>query len=84
MTGPESGVDGGTAVDDVKRELATAIGLVALTDAPLHQVAERAGVSRWELEECLESEGLADPLGVDLSGDVREELDKLFEEYQSG
>jgi len=67
-------------IDDVRLELATAVGLVALTDAPLHEAAERAGVSRWELEECLESASLAEALGVRTDADVGEEIDRLLDE----
>lgn len=83
VTRRESRNTGERDIESIKQELATAVGLAALTDASLHEVAERAGVSRVELEECLESESLADPLDVDRSGDVREELDKLFEERRS-
>jgi len=65
---------------DVEPELAMAVGLVALTDASLHEAARRAGISRWELEECLRASALAERLGVTIETDVKEEIDKVFEE----
>jgi len=72
-----------TDIDDVRGELATAVGLVALADAPLHEAAQRAGVSRWELEECLESHSLAETLDVRTDADVGEEIDRVLDEHHS-
>ncbi len=74
-----------TDIDDVRVELATAVGLIALADASLHEAAQRAGVSRWELEECLESHSLAETLDVrtDADADVGEEIDRLLDEHHS-
>lgn len=67
-------------VDDVKADLATAVGLLALTGASVNDAAERAGISRWELEETLEDEQLAERLGVELDGDVASEIDSLLDD----
>ena len=46
VTRRESRNTGERDIESIKQELATAVGLAALTDASLHEVAERAGVSR--------------------------------------
>lgn len=71
---------GTKGIDDVKTDLATAVGLVALCDVTLHEAAEETGVTRWEIEEALEQAALADPLGVELDGDVASEIDNLLDE----
>ena len=73
---------GDADIDDIKTELATAVGLVALGDVTLHEAAQETGVSRWELENALEKAALADPLGVELDGDVAAEIDSLLDETQ--
>ncbi len=70
-----------TDISDIKTELATAVGLVALCDVSLHEAAEETGVSRWEIEEALEQAALAEPLGVELDGDVAAEIDNLLDEH---
>ncbi len=72
---------GGTEISDIKTELATAVGLVALGDVSLHEAAEETGVSRWEIEDALEKAALAEPLGVELDGDVAAEIDKLLDDH---
>jgi hypothetical protein len=76
------GMVGETDIDDIKTDLATAVGLVALGDVTLHEAAEATGVTRWEIEEALERAALADPLGVELDGDVAAEIDNLLDEGQ--
>ena len=68
-------------ISDIKTELATAVGLVALGDVSLHEAAEETGVSRWEIEDALEQAALAEPLGVELDGDVAAEIDNLLDEH---
>ena len=71
-----------TDIDDIKTDLATAVGLVALGDVTLHEAAQETGITRWELEEALEKAALAEPLGVELDGDVAAEIDSLLDEGQ--
>jgi len=68
-------------VEEIKPELARAVGLVAMTDAPLGEVASAAGISLWELERCLESSSLAETLDVETEGDVGDEIDRLLDEH---
>jgi len=70
-------------IDDIKRDLATAVGLVALGDVSLTEAAQETDVTRWEIEEALEQAALAEPLGVELDGDVASEIDNLLDETQS-
>jgi hypothetical protein len=72
---------GGDTLDDIDEELAAAVGLFALTDEPVHAVAERTDVTRWELEDAIEDAGLAEPLGLDLDGNVAEEIDDLLDSH---
>ncbi|MEF8787386.1 MAG: hypothetical protein V5A45_15790 [Haloarculaceae archaeon] len=72
---------GETKISDIKTELATAVGLVALADVSLHEAAEETGVSRWEIEDALEKAALAEPLGVELDGDVAAEIDNLLDDH---
>jgi uncharacterized protein (DUF169 family) len=69
-------------IDDIKPELATAVGLVALGDVTLTEAAQETDVTRWEIEEALEQAALAEPLGVELDGDVASEIDSLLDERQ--
>jgi hypothetical protein len=69
-----------TGVDDVKEELATAIGLLALSDGTVHEAADRAGITRWELEETLENTDLADRLGIEMDADVAAEIDDILDD----
>jgi hypothetical protein len=71
-----------TDIDDVKTDLATAVGMVALGDVTPHEAAQSTGVTRWEIEEALEKAALAEPLGVELDGDVAAEIDNLLDETQ--
>jgi len=70
-------------VREVKLELAAAVGLVVLSDASLQEASERAGVTRWELEETLRDSGAGEMLGVEFEGDVAEEIDRLLEDGSS-
>lgn len=65
-------------LDDVNGDLATAFGLYALSEANLHEAASEAGVTRWELEDAIESAGLADTFGLDKDGDVSSTIDDLL------
>ncbi|MFC7135008.1 MULTISPECIES: hypothetical protein [Salinibaculum] len=68
------------AVTDVKADLATAVGLLALSDCTVAEAAQRAGVTRWELEDALDRGDLAERLGVEREGNVAADIDKLLDE----
>ncbi len=67
------------AVEEVKTEVATALGLYALSDATLHDAATAAGVTRWELENAIERAGLEDVFGLNEDVDVSETIDELLD-----
>jgi hypothetical protein len=67
-------------MNDIEKDMATAVGLYALTDATLHEAATRAGVTSWALEETLLDAGLAEPFGIEQEADVSAEIDRLLEE----
>lgn len=66
--------------EDIDRELATALGLYALTDANLHEAATRTDVTRWELEVAIERAGLDDAFDLNADGDVSETIDDLLDD----
>lgn len=65
--------------EGVDRELATAVGVYALTDATLNEATAGTDLTAWELEAAVERAGLAEALDLDGSGDVSETIDELFE-----
>jgi hypothetical protein len=67
-------------LDDVEEDMATAVGLYALSDATLHEAATRAGVTRWALEETLRDADLAEQFEIEQEADVSAEIDRLLEE----
>lgn len=67
------------SVDSVDTDLATAFGLFALTDASLPEAASEVGVTRWELEEAIESAGLADTFDLNRDADVSSTIDDLLD-----
>ncbi len=69
-------------IDEIRRDLATAVGLVALGDVSMTEAAQETDVTRWEIEEALEQAALAEPLGVELDGDLASEIDSLLNESQ--
>jgi hypothetical protein len=71
------GRDAGAA--DVSTDLATAVGLCAIGGLTTAEAAAEAGVTRWELEETIESAGLAEPLDVDEDADVASDIDSLLD-----
>lgn len=73
-------MEGEMAIDDIDTDLATAVGLVALGDVTLREAAAATGVTRWEIEEALEKAALAEPLGVELDGNVAARIDNLLNE----
>ncbi|SDJ92430.1 hypothetical protein SAMN05216226_1127 [Halovenus aranensis] len=79
---PDDGTAGGNGVrpEDVHTELATAFGLFVLSDASIHEAAEAAGVSPWELEDEIERAGLTETLGLEEDRDVSATIDDLLEE----
>lgn len=66
-------------LDDVNPALARAVGLFALSDASIHEAASAAGITRWELEDAIESAGLAEEFGIDEDVDVKSEIDDLLD-----
>jgi len=73
-------MDSDRAVDEVDEGLAQALGLFVLSEATVHEAASTAEVSRWELEEAIERAGLAEPLGINESGDVSATIDELLDD----
>lgn len=71
---------GEQTVEDVDRELATALGLYALTDSDLHEAAGRTEVTRWELEVAIEQAGLDDFFDLESDGDVSDTIDDLLDD----
>jgi len=68
------------SADDIDRELATAFGLYALTDATLSEAAAETDVTSWELEVAIEQAGLDDVFGLDDPGDTSATIDELLED----
>ncbi len=64
---------------DVKEDIATAVGLFVLSDADIARAADRTGVTRWEVENALESAGLAEEFGVETEDDVAGQIDDLLD-----
>lgn len=69
----------GNGVDDVKEDLATAVGLFVLSEGTLPEAANRAGVTTWEVENALETAGLAEVLGIEPDEDVAGRIDDLLD-----
>lgn len=67
--------------DDVDRDVATAVGLCAIADLPVAQAAEAAGVTRWELEQAIESADLGEVLGLTEEGSVAGDIDEVLENH---
>lgn len=68
------------ATPGVDEDIAKAFGIFALTDAKIHEAAQMAGVTRWELEDAIEDAGLAATFDFDQERDVSETIDKLLDE----
>lgn len=73
-------MDSEQSVEEVDSDLATAFGLYALSDAPLHEAAAKAGITRWELEDAIEQAGLAETFGLDQDADVSKTIDDLLDD----
>lgn len=58
-----------------KQELATTIGLYVLGEISLGKAAERAGVTRWEMEELLQEAGIELQLGPQSMDELEDEVD---------
>lgn len=67
------------ALGEVNTEVATAFGLFALSDVTVHEAAEAADVSRWELETEIERAGLAETFDLDTDSDVSSTIDSLLD-----
>lgn len=64
--------------DDETEAIATAIGMVVLGEWTLGQAAERAGVSRFRLQETMADRGIEVPVGGPTDeADARAEVDAL-------
>ena len=72
-------MSGELSIEEVKPEVATALGLYALSGATLHDAATAAGVTRWELENAIERAGLDDVFGLNEEVDVSETIDDLLD-----
>lgn len=66
-------------VDEINTDLATAVGLCVIGDVTVPEAADAADVTRWELEEAIESAGLAEPLGLNGDADVAADIDSLLD-----
>ncbi|MFC7058291.1 hypothetical protein [Halovenus salina] len=73
-------VSGGETPEDIRTEVATAFGLFALSDASIHEAAEAASVSPWELEDEIERAGLKETFGLDEDRDVAATIDELLDQ----
>lgn len=66
--------------DDPEDELAAAIGLFVLGELSLGKAAERADVSRWEMESILDTAGVERRYGPrsadELDAEIRAALDR--------
>lgn len=60
-------------------ELAEAIGLFILGKISLGKAAERAGVSRWEMESILEEAGVERRYGPQSTADLDDEVDAALD-----
>lgn len=58
-----------------KEQLATTIGLYVLGEISLGKVAERTGVTRWEMEEILQEAGVELRLGPESMDELEDEVD---------
>jgi predicted HTH domain antitoxin len=58
-----------------KEQLATTIGLYVLGEISLGKVAERTGVTRWEMEEILQKAGVELRLGPESMDELEDEVD---------
>lgn len=67
------------AGDPVDEDIATAFGIFALTDASLHEAAQKGGVTRWELEDAIEEAGLSETFDIERDGDISETIDDLLD-----
>lgn len=58
-------------------ELATTIGLYVLGEISLGKAAERAGVTRWEMQELLKDHGVDPRLGPSDMDDAADEVETI-------
>lgn len=70
---------GAGSIDSIDEDIALAFGLFALTDAKIHEAASAADVTRWELEDAIESAGMNELFDLDEDRDASETIDDLFE-----
>ena len=64
----------------VDEDIAKAFGIFALTDAKIHEAAQMAEVTRWELEDAIEEAGLAATFDLDQDADIAETIDELLDD----
>lgn len=70
-------MDDGAA--DIDLDVATAVGLLAITDMAVPEAAATADVSTWELEDAVESNGLVEALGIDNDADLTSQIDEMLD-----
>jgi hypothetical protein len=63
------------SVKELDRDLPTAVGLYALTDAGLHEAAATTEITALELKMAMERAGLNDVFNLNADGDVSEAID---------
>jgi len=60
-------------------ELATTIGLYVLGEISLGKAAEQIGVTRWEMRDILEDNGIEPRLGPSDMDEAREEIENIHQ-----
>lgn len=68
-----------TDAKEVDADLAMALGVYLLSDASVGVAASETGVTRWQLEDAIESAGLVEHCGLDEDVDVAADLDELLD-----
>ena len=68
------------SVEELDHELATAVGLYALTDAGLHGAAAETDITALELEMAMEQAGLDSVFDLNGDGTVSETIDEFFDD----
>jgi len=71
------------SVEELNHELATAVGLYALTNAGLHEAAAATDISALELEMVMKRAGLDDVFDLNADGDVSGAIDDLLDDHRN-
>lgn len=64
---------------DIDTDVATAVGLLAIGDLSVPEAASAANISTWELEEAVESAGLAEQFGLNRDVDLGAQIDSMLD-----